>query len=72
MSNNSISLPEHLQTRLDHLCAEIDRNKSYIVQQALEAYLDEKEDLLISLSRLAKPGKKYSMEEVEKDLGLED
>lgn len=49
----------------------MDRKKSYIIRKALEEFLEEKEDYLIALSRLARNEKEYSLEEAEKALGLD-
>lgn len=72
MSNFTIRLPEELHKRLEALCLETDRQKSYYIKQALEEYLEEKEDYLIALGRLTKPSSVISLAEVEKTLGLDD
>lgn len=71
MATISIKVPDSLNLRLESLSKEIDRNKSYLIRQAVEEYLEEKEDYLIALARLSKSEKKYDLEEVEKELDLE-
>lgn len=72
MTTISFKVPDELNERLELLSKELDRNKSYMIRQAIEEYLEEKEDYLIALARLSRTEKKYSLEEVEKDLGLGD
>ncbi|MBN9543780.1 MAG: ribbon-helix-helix protein, CopG family [Alphaproteobacteria bacterium] len=71
MTNLTVRLPDDLHQRLETLCMETDRQKSYYIKQALEEYLEEKEDYLIALGRLTKPGITISLEEAEKELGLD-
>jgi len=56
---------------LELLYKEIDSNKSYLTRQTEEEYLEEKEDYLIALARLSKSEKKYTLEEVEREIDLE-
>tara|TARA_R110002095_G_scaffold171206_3_gene148768 strand:- start:70 stop:312 length:243 start_codon:yes stop_codon:yes gene_type:complete len=72
MTTISVRLPDELNHRLDDLATEMDRKKSYIIRKALEEFLEEKEEYLIALSRLARNEKEYSLEEAEKALGLEN
>jgi RHH-type rel operon transcriptional repressor/antitoxin RelB len=48
----SIRIPENLARQLDGIARETDRPKSYIVQKALESYIEEYADLQIALDRL--------------------
>lgn len=72
MQTITAKLPDELYKRLGHLVEETERNKSYFIRQALEEFLEEKEDYLISIARMAKKGKRYSLEEIEKECDLED
>ena len=48
----SIRIPDDLAGRLDCIARETDRPRSYIVQKALESYLEDYADLQIALDRL--------------------
>ncbi len=72
----TIRLPQQLDERLTLLAQKTDRAKSYYLIQALESYLEDMEDLFISnavIERI-KVGKEktYSMEEVKRELNLDD
>ena len=60
-----------INTRLENLAKTIDRNKSYLVRKAVEDFLEEKEDYLIAIHRLEQKGKRISLENLEKECGLE-
>lgn len=71
MNTISLRISDNLNKRLDHLSHELDRNKSYLIRQAVEEFLEEREEYLIALARLSKNEKEYTLEEVEKKLGLD-
>ncbi len=48
----SVRLPDDLAKQLDGMASETDRPRSYIIQKALESYLEECADLQIALDRL--------------------
>ena len=48
----SVRLPADLAKRLDGVAKETERPRSYIVQKALESYLEDYADLQIALDRL--------------------
>jgi RHH-type rel operon transcriptional repressor/antitoxin RelB len=67
----SIRIPEELAKRLDGIVKETDRPRSYIIQKALESYLEEYADLQIALDRLHdKTDEVISDKELRKSLGL--
>jgi RHH-type rel operon transcriptional repressor/antitoxin RelB len=72
MNTITAKIPENLYDRLDHLAIETDRNKSYFIRQAIEDFLEEKEDHLIAIARMANKGKRYSLKEVKEDCGLDN
>ena len=67
----SARLPKELADRLDDIAKETERPRSYIIQKALEYYIEELADLQVALDRLYDkadpviPGK-----ELRKALGL--
>jgi len=68
----TIRLNDNLENRLIALSEKTGRPKSYYVRQALQNYLEEKEDYLLAISRLEKKNPRISIEDLEKRLGLED
>ncbi len=67
----SIRLPESLAKELEEISAFLDRSKSYIVKKALEEYLEEYADYLISIERLRdKDDRIISSEELREALDL--
>jgi len=48
----SVRISNDLVKRLDDLAKETERSRSFLIQKALEAYLDELADLQIALDRL--------------------
>lgn len=72
----SLRLSKELYERLDRLAELTGRTKTYYVQKLLEEYLDELEDYYLSAAVLerVRQGKEevLSLEEAEKELGLED
>jgi RHH-type rel operon transcriptional repressor/antitoxin RelB len=67
----SIRIPDDLATQLDFIARETDRPRSYIVQKALESYMEDYADLQIALDRLRdKTDEVISGKELRKKLGL--
>ncbi|MFU2080884.1 DUF6290 family protein [Avibacterium endocarditidis] len=71
----TVRLPDELQRRLDHLATETGRAKSFYIKQALEAYLEDLEDLLLANATLerVRSGKEktYTLQDVENELNLD-
>ena len=67
----SVRLPKNLASRLDSIARETERPRSFIVQKALESYLDDFADLQVALDRLHDKGDAViSSKEMRKSLGL--
>ncbi len=68
-------LPEELNNRLVVLAERTDRSRSYYIRKALEIYLDQLEDIYLAENTLerVKRGEEptYSLDEVERELGLD-
>ena len=48
----SIRLPDEIAEKLDSVARETERSRSFIVQKAVESYLEDHADLQIALDRL--------------------
>ena len=67
----SIRLPDELAKKLDGISKETERPRSYIVQKALESYIENYADLQIALDRLHdKTDDTISGKELRKSLGI--
>ncbi|HDR1022706.1 TPA: ribbon-helix-helix protein, CopG family [Pasteurella multocida] len=72
----TVRLPEELEGRLNNLAAQTGRAKSYYVKAALEAYMEDLEDLLLANAvlervRLGKE-KVHKLEDIENELNLDN
>jgi RHH-type rel operon transcriptional repressor/antitoxin RelB len=67
----SIRLPDELAEHLKGIAKETDRPRSYIIQKAIEVYLEDYSDLQIALDRLRdKSDVVITSKELRKSLGL--
>ena len=67
----SVRLPKDLAKRLDGVAKETERPRSFIIQKALESYIEDFADLQIALDRLHDQSDPLlSGKELRKSLGL--
>jgi len=67
----SVRLSKELAKQLDSIAKETERPRSYIIQKALESYIDDYADLQVALDRLHdKTDPIVSGKELRKSLGL--
>ena len=67
----SVRLPDELAKELNSIAVETERSKSFLVQKALESYLQNQADLQVSLDRLRDASDPViSIEEMRKEIGL--
>jgi len=67
----SVRLSKALADRLDSIAKETERSRSYIIQKALESYIEDYADLQVALDRLHdKSDPVISGKELRKSLGL--
>lgn len=67
----AVRLESSVEDRLTRLANETGRSKSYYVKQAIEIFLEDREDYLLALSVLEKEEPRKSIADVRKELGLE-
>jgi RHH-type rel operon transcriptional repressor/antitoxin RelB len=76
MTAVSLRLPEELKIRLDKLSKRTGRSKTYYMIEAISEKLEDLEDLYLAEQRTlalrAGRSKTYSLDEVERRLGLVD
>ena len=72
----AVRLPIEIEQRLESLAKATGRSKAYYVREALVEHLGDLEDVYLAERRLedirAGRSRTYSLEEVERELGLED
>lgn len=68
----AIRLPDDVRKRLDVLAKKTGRTKTFYVREAVIDHLEELEDIYLSLERLEKPAKRWSLEELEKEIDLDN
>jgi len=67
----SIRLPDELVEQLENVARDTERSRSFIVQRAIECYLEDYADLQVALDRLRdKDDRIVSGDELRKSLGL--
>ncbi|MCJ7498953.1 ribbon-helix-helix protein, CopG family [bacterium] len=67
----SIRLPDELVEQLENVARDTERSRSFIVQRAIESYLEDYADLQVALDRLRdKDDRVVSGDELRKSLGL--
>ncbi len=67
----AVRLDSSIENRLTQLAHETGRSKSYYVKQAIENFLEDREDYLLALAVLEKEEPRKPVAEVRKELGLE-
>jgi RHH-type rel operon transcriptional repressor/antitoxin RelB len=68
----AVRLPAGIEKRLGVLAKKTGRTKTYYVREAVIDHLEELEDIYLSLERLEKPAKRWSLEDLEKEIDLDD
>jgi RHH-type rel operon transcriptional repressor/antitoxin RelB len=72
----AIRLPAEIESRLDLLAKSTGRTKTFYAREAILQHVDDLEDLYLAEQRLlairSGQSKTYTLEEVERNLGLAD
>lgn len=72
----SLRLPEELRARLERLAKRTGRSKTFYLLEAITEKMDDLEDLYLAdeIARRVRAGreKTWSLDEVERELGLDD
>jgi predicted DNA-binding protein len=72
MTTQTVRLPEELALRLERVARSTRRSKSSFIIEALEVYLNEREDLETALARVREPQAEYlDHAEVKRALDLD-
>ena len=68
----AIRLPDAIEKRLGQLAEKTGRTKTFYVKEAVLNYLEDLEDTYLALQRLEKPGKRWTLKELEQEHDLGD
>ena len=68
----SVRLPEATEARLTALAEKTGRTKTFYVKEAIQNHLDEMEDKYLAIDRLENPVKRWTLDEMEQGLDLDD
>jgi len=68
----AIRLPKDVEDRLDKLAKQTGRTKTFYAREAIMKHLDDLEDIYLATERLKDPAKRWTQDELEQDLGLDD
>ena len=68
----AVEISDQLQPELEKWSRETGRSESVLVNEALAAHLEELEDIRVAKERLANPGERFSLDQMEQELALED
>jgi RHH-type transcriptional regulator, rel operon repressor / antitoxin RelB len=66
-----IKLEPELESRLDRLAKETGRSKSYYAKLAIKQLLEDREDYLRGIAALERNEPRISLEQLERELGLD-
>jgi RHH-type transcriptional regulator, rel operon repressor / antitoxin RelB len=67
----AVRLPNEIEKRLELLAKKTGRTKTYYIREAVIGHLEELEDIYLSLDRLEKPAKRWSLDDLEKEIDLD-
>ena len=68
----SVRLGSEIEKRLANLARITGRTKTYYIKEAVLEKLEDLEDLYIAEKRVENPGRVWTMEDVEREVGLAD
>ncbi len=68
----AIRISPDIENRLLQLANKTGRTKSYYAREALLRFIEDMEDEYLALSRLEAPAKRWTLEELEQEIDLEN
>jgi RHH-type transcriptional regulator, rel operon repressor / antitoxin RelB len=68
----AIRISHDIENRLQQLAQKTGRTKTYYAREALLRFIEDLEDEYLALSRLETPTKRWTLEELEKGIDLEN
>jgi RHH-type rel operon transcriptional repressor/antitoxin RelB len=71
MTMLALRLPPEIEKRLDALAKKTGRTKSYYAREAILRHIEDIEDFHLATRRLKRDGKRVTLDQLERDLGLD-
>ena len=68
----AIQIPDDLAEQIEQAAKLAGETRDVFLREAVLARLEDMEDIAIATERLKNPGKRLTLEQVKKDLGLDD
>ncbi len=68
----AVELTKEMEEKISQLAKRTGKTATVFIHEAIEEHIAEVEDIQIAMERLKNPGKRISLEEAEKELGLDD
>jgi RHH-type transcriptional regulator, rel operon repressor / antitoxin RelB len=68
----AIRISQDIENRLQHLAQKTGRTKTYYAKEAILRFLEDMEDEYLALSRLETPMKRWTLDELERGVDLEN
>ncbi|ADW70275.1 type II toxin-antitoxin system RelB family antitoxin [Granulicella tundricola] len=68
----AIQISDELDANLDQLVRQTGGSKEAYVSEAVRNLLEDAEDLALAKERISRPGRRFTLDEVERHLGLAD
>ena len=67
----AVHLPSEIEQRIADLAARTGRTENFYIEEAILEYLDELEEKYLALHRLEKPGKRWTLDEMEQGIDMD-
>ena len=68
----SMRIPTDIENRLENLAQKTGRTKTYYAREALLRFIEDMEDEYLALLRLETPSRRWTLEELEQGIDLEN
>jgi RHH-type rel operon transcriptional repressor/antitoxin RelB len=68
----AVQIPAEIESRIDALADRTGESRDDLVREALLAYLEDMDDVAIAREHLIHPDDTLSLQEMKKNLGLDD
>jgi len=68
----AVEMTKEMEIRISQLAKKTGKTTTFFICEAIEEHIADIEDTHLAVERLNNPGKRISLAEVEKELGLED
>ena len=68
----AVRLPREVDERLAQLARRTGRTKAHYIRTAVAEWLEENEDYLLALDRLEKDKERFTLQQLEREFGVDD